>query len=213
MRTFYSIKGGRAGAGHRRGMLVGFAAFIVVAGTCAFPLPAFMKEVHLDRHVEELTDQRRELSSMQQKTADLERELPLVMGALRTRINRSLPRVENLLTLRDLALAQAGATEVKIESCIFTNPASLGFEVPAGDKMSTLASMEMELRGSSALESIHFFVGLLEATELVYTVNSLNIVPSSTEEGEINFRLELTVNFRAATEGILQASETTDGIR
>jgi hypothetical protein len=143
----------------------------------------------------------------------LERELPRVMNGLKQRFNRSLPCVENLLTLRDLALAQAGATDVKIESCTFANPASLGFSVPNGDRMCTLASMDMELRGSSALESIHFFVGLLEATELVYSVNSLNIVPSSTEIGEINFRLELTVHFRAAAEDILRESVEADGMR
>jgi hypothetical protein len=185
-------------------MFTGIAAFIVVAGTFAFPLPAFMKEVHLDKQMKGLQEQQSELEMMQDRTERLERELPLVMRGLQRQINRSLPCVENLLTLRDLALAQAGATEVKIESCTFTNPASLGFTVPDDDRMCTLASMQMELRGSSALESIHFFVGLLEATELVYSVNNLNITPSSTQIGEIDFRLELTVHFRTAKEGILQ---------
>ena len=130
------------------------------------------------------------------------------MKTLIRKINKALPCVDSVFTLRNLIRAQADFVGVKIHYFPYPpDPVSLGREIPCegGDRLD-LGSVDMELGGTALLENIFRFMEMIEATNDTYVIEDFTIAPDSSgtpaSVGEDLFalRLGLRAFFRADPE-------------
>lgn len=179
-----------------KGILIAIPVLAVLLSVCAFPIPAYLKEARWMSHLKDLKEQRRNLFQVQKEIAAIQRNEPEHMERLIPQVNASLPRVDNLLTLRDLLLAQADLCGVEVKQCSLSLPSHMGLEVPNRDGPALLGRVYMEVRGQATLEKLLLLVGFLESTELVYKVIRLNVAFGNLDHDQAQFSLDLVVRFR-----------------
>jgi len=196
MKSFHIARQiGSEKSGKKKAILIALSLMLLL-GVCAFPLPAFVKSAQIANQIEGLEKDLVDLEEMSKKHKTLELCLPDSFENTFHQIKASFPYVDNLLTLRNLFLAQASLSNVEVEQCFFSPPVSLGIEVPNKEGISVLGRSDIDFRGKTAYKNLLILTGMLEATELLYSINNIDISFTSTEDTRVSYRLGLKAVYR-----------------
>ena len=204
MRGYRTTSRKRGAARKGPALLVGACTLVLTVGVCGFPLPEIVDRFRIDKGIEAGRDADEVIHDLSREANALSATVPGRIRKAWSGLREGLPRVDNLLILRNLVLAHADVAGVRVSRCVLGEPRFLGPCIPGGAGPESMARAELELDGLADPDRLILFLGLLEGTRFAFQVERITLgaraQESSGDNGsgeESTFRISLRTGFRA----------------